>query len=100
MAQDPALPPPRRPPPWARSRWTWLLAALVAVVVVLLVRFAVQVHEFQTLHAEGPEWGFPSRIYSAGLALIPGSVLPAAYLRAELAARGYAQVSGSPPRAG
>src|SRR5206468_4635132 len=94
----PALSP--RPPSPPRSRWIWVLAALGAIVVVLVLRFAVQVHEFQTLHAEGPEWGFPSRIYSAGLALIPGRMLPPAYLRAELAARGYAQVSGPPPRAG
>ncbi|HET9327741.1 MAG TPA: transglycosylase domain-containing protein [Candidatus Eisenbacteria bacterium] len=77
------------------------VAALLAVIVVfLLVRFAVEVHAFETLQAEGPAWGFPSRIYSADLPLVKGRVLPLPYLQAELHVRGYTRVSGTPRRPG
>jgi len=95
-----------RPPIPRRGRGTprsWLIAlgALAGLIVAaLLVRFAAQVHAFETLHAEGPAWGFPSRIYSADLPLERGRVLPLAYLRAELQVRGYRQVGGAPRRPG
>jgi penicillin-binding protein 1B len=75
-------------------------AVAVLILVGALVRFAAQVHAFETLHAEGPAWGFPSRIYSADLPLEPGRLLPWPYLHAELQVRDYARVSGAPRRPG
>lgn len=80
--------------------WIVLSTVLGVIVIGLLIRFAAQVQAFQTLHAEGPAWGFPSRIYSADLPLVTGRVLPLAYLRAELQVRDYARVSGPPRRPG
>src|SRR5262245_33456276 len=80
------VPPLRRP----RGRTLLvLLLALLAIVAALLVGFSRRVHAFRSLRAEGPAWSFPSRIYSAGVTLEPGRVVPQAYLVAELRARGY-----------
>src|SRR5258705_6677921 len=82
------VPPLRHEPGRARVVLVLLLAFL-AIVALLLVRFSSRVHAFRSLHAEGPAWSFPSRIYSAGVALEPGRAVPQAYLVAELRVRGY-----------
>ena len=97
MSDSPPIPRRRASP----RRWLAVVAAILgAIVVALLVRFAAQVHAFETLHAEGPAWGFPSRIYSADLPLEKGRTLPLDYLRSELQVRGYARVAGPPRRPG
>jgi len=94
-------PNPTGMPSRLRLRGAIILGALLtgAVVILLLVRFAAQVHAFRALHAEGPAWGFPSRIYSDAVPLVAG-LMPTPYLEAELGARGYVRTAAPPPRPG
>ncbi len=91
-----SAPPAPRP---RRRRWLLLAAALVAVALALFIPLALRVHRLVARHATGPSWSFPSRIYSAGLPFVAGSILPDARLRDELAARDY-QLVGTPRRPG
>jgi penicillin-binding protein 1B len=100
---------PAGPPPggsgWRKSlrrrpgRWASLVVAGLAVVLALaaFARFAAQVDALRSRRATGPSWSFPSRVYSAGVALVPGRPLPRGYLRDQLRARGY-RAAGRPLR--
>jgi hypothetical protein len=73
-----------------------MLAGLVALALAALagfVRLAIELRSLRARHATGPSWSFPSRVYSDGVALVPGRACPASYLRAQLAARGYREVA-------
>jgi penicillin-binding protein 1B len=54
----------------------------------------------RALRATGPNWSFPSRVYSDGVPLLVGRTLPEPYLIAELAARGYRPASSPVPAGG
>jgi penicillin-binding protein 1B len=81
------------PRPSLRIPRPLLLSAAAAVVaaVVALAFFAGRVQQLRVLHASGPAWVFPSRVYSDGVTLQPGRPLSESYLRAHLARRGYRQ---------
>ena len=74
------------------------LAVVLAGVGVLLVSeailFSERVAALRELRATGPNWSFPSRVYSDGVPLVVGRSAPDAYLLAELEARGYREVRG------
>lgn len=95
------MPAPPSPPSLAPSRSRQLRLVLLAALGVVLavaavsgLRFAIAVRALAARRATGPSWSFPSRVYSAGLTLVAGEPMPAAYLQAELAARGYREVIG------
>ncbi len=75
-----------------------LLAALVLLVAAGAVFgvFAWRVYLLQTRRAVGPSWSFPSRLYTDAVPLVGGMPLPREYVLAELEARGYRAVPGSP----
>src|SRR5262245_14413741 len=80
-------------------RWGLGVAVFVVLAGALsLLWFAASVDALRARRAAGPSWAFPSRLYTAGLPLVPGRPLPFPYLRRQLAVRGYRQVD-SPPRA-
>src|SRR5262245_7900953 len=76
-------------------RRTEARAALIGVLVVLVaatalfVRFARQVDALRVRHRSGPSSSLPSRVYSDGVPLQVGAILPPAALQAQLEARGY-----------
>jgi penicillin-binding protein 1B len=84
----PALETPRPPRRFPR-RWRVVLGLALLVGVVLLVRFVAQVRAFESRHATGPAWAFPSRVWSTDIPLVKGALAPVGWLRAELALRGY-----------
>jgi len=89
MALPGRAPPPPRP---ARPRGRRILLAVVALLALaglLLVRFSWQVRDLRAQRAVGPEWSFPSRVYSDDVPLVAGRRLPESQLLAELRARGY-----------
>ena len=74
----------------------WLGAFLVVAIAALSV-LAERLEALRAQQAVGPNWSFPSRVYSAGIPLARGRVLPEPYLIAELQARGYREVATEPP---
>ena len=66
----------------------------------LLVNFAHTVAELRAQRATGPNWSFPSRVFSAGVPLAPGRVASLDDLRSELLAREYREVGGPPAKPG
>ncbi|HET7224660.1 MAG TPA: transglycosylase domain-containing protein, partial [Candidatus Eisenbacteria bacterium] len=70
--------------------------ALAALVIGAVVPFVVRVQALNARRASGPSWSFPSHIYSDGVPLVAGRVLPRDALIAELEARGYREVAGTP----
>jgi penicillin-binding protein 1B len=66
-----------------------VLAALVVIAGIGLARFGTRLDELRQRHATGPSWAFPSRIYTDGLSLAKGRVLPGRYLERHLASRFY-----------
>jgi penicillin-binding protein 1B len=96
---------PRSSSPSARSQLAIRVGFVVFGVCVLAMavaysRLGVALDALRARHAVGPAWSFPSRVYSAGVALTPGRALPARYLEDELDARGYRQVGGEPSTPG
>jgi penicillin-binding protein 1B len=82
----------------ARPRRSAALAGLVVLALAALagfIRLAIDVRALRARHATGPSWSFPSRVYSDGVALRPGRACPGAYVRAQLAARGYREVASA-----
>jgi penicillin-binding protein 1B len=62
---------------------------LAIVAVSSFLQFAVKVHALRDHRSAGPEWAFPSRVYSDALTLTVGRSLPPDYLRRHLELRGY-----------
>jgi penicillin-binding protein 1B len=93
--------------PWLTTPWTRLrarprrsaflagLALLTLATLVGFVRLAIEVRALRARHATGPSWSFPSRVYSDGVALEPVRACPETYLRAQLDARGYHEVTAA-----
>lgn len=73
-----------------------VLGTSLFLVIAFLARFAVQVTAMRHHRATGPNWSFPSRVYSDAVRLETGRTLPEPYLLAELEARGYRRVAGPP----
>lgn len=87
---------PRRPAV-SRRVLAWTAAALLlAGFAGMLVSFGARVSALRDHRATGPNWSFPSRVYSAGVTLAPGRLAPREYLAAQLEARGYRRASGAP----
>jgi penicillin-binding protein 1B len=76
----------RFPPALALGLATAILAGGVA-------QFVWRVSALRALRATGPNWSFPSRVFSNGVPLVPGRAASEAYLGAELAARDYREVT-------
>ena len=70
-----------------RVRLAGLIAGLILIGV--MIRFVILVAALRAHHATGPNWSFPSRVYSDGVAFVVGRTLPIDYFLAELAARDY-----------
>ena len=83
-----------------RRRWLLLLAVVALPVIVGFVLFAGRVVALRSGHASGPGWAFPSQVYSDEVNLVPGRVVPAEYLLAQLTARDYQAVPGPPAAPG
>src|SRR5438093_13361365 len=66
-------------------------AAVVFVVIVALslLQFVLSVRALRAHLSAGPEWAFPSRVYSDALTFDVGRALPPDYLASHLALRGY-----------
>ena len=79
---------------------TTLLVVVGAFVLLSLAGIFVlgnRVHALRSQRATGPNWSFPSRVYSDRVVLERGRALPEAYLVAQLRARDYRQVATDPP---
>ena len=81
------------------GRYRWLLGLGVPLLVVALV-VVLAVFTQITLTFEGRLWRLPSRVYSARLHLIPGTVVDRDALAARLDRSGYARLDGSPGKPG
>src|SRR5947207_6583192 len=81
------------------TRALLLMLASLALVVAM-VQFAQTVFALRAQRATGPNWSFPSRVYSDAVPLTVGRTASDAYLRSELAAREYVEASGSPEAPG
>lgn len=77
-----------------------VLGVLALILVALGILFARHVSELRAQRATGPNWSFPSRVFSDAVPLTVGRTAPDEYLRAELKARGYVEVRGSPEAPG
>ncbi len=79
------------------TRPTILLILAVAVVALAAsgIQFSRTVAALRAQRATGPNWSFPSRVFSDGVPLTVGRTASDEYLRAELAARAYVEVRGS-----
>ncbi len=65
------------------------LAVTAGAIGISLALFAGRVFALRDQRAAGPNWSFPSRMYSSGVPLVEGTTVPDIYLRSQLAARGY-----------
>ena len=72
-----------------RARVLLVFSVAVGACVLLFGGFAARVRALRRLEATGPNWSFPSRVYSDAVELTPGRTAPVAYLEAELDARDY-----------
>ena len=87
-------------PASVRRRWLLLLATIALPLIVAFILFAGRVAALRSGHATGPGWAFPSLVYSDEVPLVPGRMLPADYLLAQLEARAYRAVPAEPTQAG
>ena len=65
---------------------------LLAGLTGMMIWFGAHVSALRAHHATGPNWSFPSRVFSGAVPLAPGRVAPEPYVISELAARGYRRV--------
>ncbi|MEO5616844.1 MAG: transglycosylase domain-containing protein [Candidatus Eisenbacteria bacterium] len=66
--------------------------AIAALVLIGSgIQFARKVFALRDQRAAGPNWSFPSRVYSNGVPLVINAVASVAYLKSELAARQYVE---------
>jgi len=87
---------------WPRTfpRPTGRMVVAVACALTLLLllgaglRFSRRLSALRALQATGPNWSFPSRVYSGDVPLVVGREISDEYLRSELAARAYTEVRG------
>ncbi|HZN53839.1 MAG TPA: PBP1A family penicillin-binding protein [Candidatus Polarisedimenticolaceae bacterium] len=85
---------------WLRAgRYRWLLGIGVPLLVVGLI-VVLAVFTQITLTFEGRLWRLPSRVYSARLHLVPGTVLDRDALAMRLDRCGYARLDSSPLQPG
>ncbi len=71
-----------------------LTAVIVAILLVSsIVQFVVSVHALREHLSAGPQWAFPSRVYSDALTFTVGKPLPDGYLKSHLALRNYRSAS-------
>lgn len=69
-------------------------AVVLAVAVVLsCVQFALSVRALRNHFSSGPQWAFPSRVYSDALSFTVGRPMPSDYLKRHLDLRAYRRVS-------
>ena len=96
MANFPRLAIPRP------NRRTVILVLGIATVVLVAasIQFTRTVSALRAQRATGPNWSFPSRVFSDAVPLTVGRTVPDEYLLSELQARGYAEVPGSPEAPG
>src|SRR5262245_21385674 len=82
--------------------WSVLLglALLLVIGLLSLIPLAARVDALRARRATGPSWAFPSRVYTAGVPFVAGRPMPFAYLRRQLALRGYRQVTHDPTEPG
>ena len=82
--------------PLSRLRRVFRIAAIVATLLIVLgcIQFVVSVRALRDHFSSGPQWAFPSRVYSDVLAFTPGLPMPIEYLQAHLALRGYRPAAG------
>src|SRR5215468_1304550 len=78
-----------------RRRLLIVFVVLAGIVAIGIIRMAFVVSAMRRLQATGPNWSFPSRVFSDGVSLEAGRPLPEPYLMSELQARGY-RPAGSP----
>ena len=83
-------------PPLAHRRGLLLAVVGLGLGVMGFALFAGRVAALRSGHATGPNWKFPSLVYSDDVVLVPGRILPAEYLLAQLEARDYHEVPGHP----
>src|SRR5262249_41713624 len=57
--------------------------------VTSFLKFAAEVHALRDHRSAGPEWAFPSHVYSDALAFSVGRPMPVDYLRRHLVLRNY-----------
>ena len=90
------IPPLKNSEPQSRPRRIFRIAAIVATALIVLgcIEFVVSVHALRDHFSSGPQWAFPSRVYSDVLAFTPGLPMPIEYLQAHLALRGYRPAVG------
>ena len=77
--------------PAAKSRLVLKIAAIATAVLVVLsfIQFWVSVRALRDHFSSGPQWAFPSRVYSDALTFTPGRAMPLEYLKSHLALRSY-----------
>src|SRR5205085_3017289 len=74
------------------AKWRLLRNAGIVVAACALlggVQFALSVRALRDHLSAGPQWAFPSRVFSDALTFTPGRPLPPAYLKSHLDLRGY-----------
>ena len=83
-----------------RTKLILVLAILTVVLVAAGVQFTRTVSDLRAQRATGPNWSFPSRVFSDAVPLTVGRTVPDEYLLSELRARGYTEVPGTPEAPG
>lgn len=83
-----------------RTITTLVLAALAVILLGSGIQFSRTVAALRAHRATGPNWSFPSRVFSDGVSLEAGRTAPDEYLRAQLRARRYLEVRGTPEAPG
>jgi penicillin-binding protein 1B len=72
-----------------RRRLLIVFVVVAGILAIGMIRMAFMVSAMRSLQATGPNWSFPSRVFSDGVSLEAGRPLPEAYLMSEMQARGY-----------
>ncbi|MEO5987561.1 MAG: transglycosylase domain-containing protein [Candidatus Eisenbacteria bacterium] len=101
MTLPPHTDPPPRGPGRSKRRTVVLILGLVGLaLLVACIQFARTVTALREQRATGPNWSFPSRVFSDAVTLTVGRTAPDEYLLSELKARGYVEVPASPESPG
>jgi penicillin-binding protein 1B len=81
------------PHPASRSALALILGLALVFLAIATLSFVTRLNALRDLHATGPNWSFPSRVFSDGVPFTVGRTAPDTYLESELAARGYVRAS-------